>query len=128
LVLNVNLLNGNVTGGNFLVDINGGPSAGGDRYSASVGTGGSVTTFVGGGFKLEGLTLTGSFSDASWGTVPIADFTGSALQGSFLTFRIQPNANGAGFADTDAWVTAPSPGSLACCVAGAFVAARRRRR
>lgn len=127
--LNINLVNGNVTGGNFLVDINGGPGAGGDRYSATVGAGGSVTTFVGGGFKVEGLTLAGSFSDASWGGVAIADFSGNNLLGSFLGFRIQPNANGAGFCDVDAWVNAvPAPGSLACCLAAGFVAIRRRRR
>jgi hypothetical protein len=127
--LNINLVNGNVTGGNFQVDINGGPGAGGDRYSATIGAGGSVTTFIGGGFKVEGLTTTGQFSDAAWGGVAIADFSGNALTGSFLSFRIQPNAQGAGFCDADAWVTAiPSPGSLACVLAGGLIVARRRRR
>ena len=130
-VLNINLSNGNVTGGSFSVDINGGPGGGGDRYSASIGAAGSVSTYVGGGFKIEGLTLAGSFSDASFGPVNVSDFfSGSPnLQGSFLTFRIQPDANGAGFADTDAFVSnVPAPGSMACLAAAVFVACRRRRR
>ena len=127
--LNINLVNGNVTGGNFLVDINGGPGAGGDRYTANIGVGGAVTTFVGGGFKVEGLTVSGHFSDATWGTVAIPDFSGSALLGSFLGFRIVPNANGAGFCDVDAFVNAvPTPGSIACMLAGGLFIARRRRR
>ena len=132
-LLSINLNNGNVTGGTFRVDLNGGPGSGGDRYSAVIGAGGSVSTFVGGGFKVEGLTMNGQFSDATYGSVNVADFFASQgtppfLQGSFLTFRVQPNANGAGFADTDAFVTnVPSPGSMACLAAAAFVARRRRR-
>lgn len=128
-VLNINLSNGNVTGGTFSVDLNGGPSGGGDRYSATIGSAGNVTTYVGGGFKVEGLTLAGHFSDATFGTVDVSDFfAASSLQGSFLTFRIQPNASGAGYADTDAFVSAvPAPGSMALLAAGCFVMRRRRR-
>jgi hypothetical protein len=133
-VLNVNLSNGNVTGGSFSVDLNGGPGGGGDRYSAAIGAAGNVSTYVGGGFKVEGLTMNGAFSDALYGTVNVADFfaaqgTPPFLQGSFLSFRIQPDANGAGFADTDAFVSSvPEPGSLACLLAAAAIVVRRRRR
>ncbi len=132
-VLDINLVNGNVTGGNFLVDINGGPGAGGDRYAATVGAVGSVSTYVGGGFKIEGLSMAGHFSDSVFGTVNVSDFfasqsTSPFLQGSFLTFRIQPSPGGKGFADTDAFVTnAPAPGPIACLIAAACVVRRRRR-
>jgi hypothetical protein len=129
-VLNITLNNGNVTGGQFSIDVNGGPSAGGDRYSATVGSGGAVTPFVGGGFKVEGLTMAGHFSDSSFGPVDVSDFFAApSLGGSFLTFRIQPNSTGGGYADTDAFVTpVPQPaGSLALVAAGMMVARRRRR-
>lgn len=128
----INLSNGMVTGGTFTVDINGGPASG-DRYTATIGAAGSVSTFIGGGFKVEGLTASGMFSDASFGTVNVADFfadqsTPPGLLGSFLAFKIQPNASGAGFADVDAFVqTIPAPGSLACLGAAVLVARRRRR-
>jgi len=131
--LTVNLNSGNVTGGSFLIDINGGPAGGGDRYSATVGAVGNVSTYVGGGFKVEGLTLAGSFSDASFGPINVADFFaaqgGNLLQGSFLAFKITPDANGAGYADVDAFVSnVPAPGSLACLAGAGLLAARRRRR
>lgn len=132
--IRVDLVNGQVTGGNISVDINGGPGGGGDRYTATIAATGHVSTFVGGGFLLEALSVDGAFSDAAWGPVAIADFfasqgTSPFLQGSFLTFRIQPDANGAGFADTDIWVSAvPTPGTLACGFLAAAVMCRRRRR
>jgi hypothetical protein len=133
--LQINLNGGNVTGGSLLVDVNGGPTGGGDRYSATLAAAGHVANYVGGGFMVEGLTVNGAFSDATFGTVNVADFfaaqwTPPLLQGSFLTFRIQPNGSGAGFADTDVFVTnIPTPaGSIACLIAGAIIAVRRRRR
>lgn len=132
--IRVDLLNGQVTGGIIRVDINGGPSVGGDRYSASIAPVGHVSTFVGGGFLLEALSVGGTFSDASFGPVGVADFFASQgtppfLQGSFLTFKINPDANGAGFADTDMWISSvPTPGTLACGFLAAAVMCRRRRR
>jgi hypothetical protein len=132
--IRVDLVNGQVTGGIIRVDINGGPGVGGDRYTAAIAAVGHVSTFVGGGFLLEALSVDGAFSDAAWGPVAIADFfasqgTSPFLQGSFLTFKIQPDANGAGFSDTDIWISAvPTPGTLACgFLAAALMAGRRRR-
>ena len=127
LTMNINLTSGMVTGGTFSLDINGGPGGGGDRYTANIGSAGTVTPFVGGGFKIEGLTSAGAFSDSTFATVPISDFMGS-VTGSFLSFRINPDANGHSFADVDAFVNAvPAPGSIACVALGVLVAARRRR-
>jgi MYXO-CTERM domain-containing protein len=131
--LTINLNNGMVTGGNLLIDIGGGPGGGGDRYSATLGAAGVVSPFVGGGFMVEGLSANGQFSDSSFGSVNVADFVASQgtppfLTGWFLGFRIQPDAQGAGFADLDAFVTnVPAPGSFALLGVGMIFAARRRR-
>lgn len=130
--MSIILTAGDVTGGSLSFDVNGGPGGGGDRYSANIGLGGEVTTYVGGGFKIDGLSLAGRFSDANFAGVPIADFFaaqgGSFLPGDFLTFKIQPNATGAGNADTDIFVTnVPAPGSIACLGLAGLVCVRRRR-
>jgi hypothetical protein len=133
--MTVNLNAGMVTGGTFSIDINGGPVGGGDRYTATIGSAGTITPFVGGGFKIEGLTSNGNFSDAAFGTVNVADFFAAqtsppGLMGSFLGFRINPNSSGAGTADVDAFVSpVPSPGTMACLgAAGLLFAPRRRKR
>ena len=132
LALTINLNAGMVTGGSFSIDLNGGPGPG-DRYTAILGNAGAVTPFVGGGYKVEGLTTTGLFTDASFGSVSVADFFAAqggtpGLLGSFLSFRINPDPNGASIADLDAFVTVPSPGTVACLgIAGLFFAPRRRR-
>src|SRR5436190_921818 len=115
----INLVAGMVTGGTFTIDVNGGPSAGGDRYTANIGAAGSVTPFVGGGYQIEGLTSNGIFSDNQFATVAIPDFFGGqggspGLQGSFLGFRINPDQSGHSVVDVDEFVTAPTPGTLAC--------------
>lgn len=131
--MTIDMSNGMVTGGSLLLDVNGGPSGGGDRYTANIGNAGAVTTFVGGGFKVEGLTDGGMFSDGIFGTVDISDFFNNqgsgGLPGSFLAFRIDPSPNGSGFADIDIFVTnVPTPGTLACIGGAALLAVRRRRR
>lgn len=126
--ITINLSSGNVTGGTFNVAV-----TGGDSYTANIGNVGSVAPFVGGGFTIEGLTNGGHFSDATFGTVNISDFfnaqSGSGLNGSLLSFRINPDASGAGFADVDAFVSnVPTPGTISCLAAAALVAIPRRRR
>lgn len=133
-VMSVNLVNGVVTGGELVIDISGGGGGGGDTYSAGIAPGGTVSPFVGGGFLLEALTISGAFSDASYGPVNVSDFfaaqgTPPFLQGSFLNFNFDPAPNGSGFADAEVFVSnIPSPGSLGCIAAGMVIAARRRRR
>lgn len=132
MAMSLLLTNGAVTGGSIVLDVNNGPGVG-DRYTASIGAAGIVTNYIGGGFKVEGLTLSGSFSDDNFGGVAIADFFatqgGTQNQGNFIGFKIQPDASGAGHADTDIFVTAiPGPGSMGCLAAAGLVAIRRRRR
>lgn len=126
VMITINLSNGNVTGGSMMLHV------GSDMYSANIAPGGSVTTFVGGGFKIDSLTSTGMFTGNTFAGVNIADFfagqAGSGLPGSFLNFRIIPDGNGAGLSDIDIFVSVPSPGSLALLGMGAAVAVRRRRR
>jgi hypothetical protein len=125
--ITINLSNGMVTGGSMMVHV------GTDMYSATIAPGGSVTTFVGGGFKIDSLTSAGMFSGGTFAGVNIADFftaqNPGGLPGSFLNFRIIPDPQGAGNSDIDIFVSnIPSPGSLALLGLGGLVAARRQRR
>jgi len=100
----VNLVNGHVTGGTFTV------TAGGDTYSADVVPNvGAVSNYVGGGFKLEGLTFNGHFSDNNFGGVDVSPWFNvqnqlMGLVGSFLQFNWNPNPQGFSHADMDIFV------------------------
>ncbi|MFN0132414.1 MAG: hypothetical protein ACKVW3_07790 [Phycisphaerales bacterium] len=101
----VNLVNGAVTGGNLVVSVNSGT----DNYSASISNGsGFVSTYVGGGFKIEALTFGGLFSDANFGNVNVSPWfaaqTPNGLLGSFLQFNFAPDATGKATADMDLFV------------------------
>jgi hypothetical protein len=131
LAININLVNGAVTGGSVLIDLNGGPP-GGDSYTATIAAGGSVQNSVvpqPGSFTIESLTGSGHFSDANLAGISIPDFfPSSSLTGDFLSFKITPNAQGAGFADTDLFVNnIPAPGSASLLGLGGILAFRRRR-
>lgn len=124
----ISLVNGQVTGGSLSVEVNG-ASADPDYYTALVMPNfGAVHTFVGGGFTIEGLTFGGAFDDSSFGNVDVTPWLAGSLNGSFLQFNFSPNASGSGFADIDAFVVAPAPGSLLGLAAGGLVLTRRRRR
>ena len=124
----ISLVNGLVTGGVISVQVNGGgPDP--DSYTALVlAASGSVQPYIGGGFTVEGLTFAGAFDDSMFGNVDISPWLAGSLNGSFLQFNFSPNASGSGFADIDAFVVAPAPGTLAGLAAGGLVFARRRRR
>src|SRR5437773_2533315 len=82
-------------------------TAAGARYTASIIAGGSVQNSVvpqPGSFTIDSLTAAGHFSDNNLAGVAIADFSGSALTGDFLNFKIFPSAQGNGFADVDLFV------------------------
>jgi hypothetical protein len=120
----INLSAGAVTGGSMMIHV------GADMYSTTIGSAGSVTTFVGGGYKVDGLTANGSFSGATFATVPIADFfaNNGSLPGHFLSFAIVPDPQGSGSADIDLFVlNIPAPGSAALLGLGGVLAFRRRR-
>jgi hypothetical protein len=101
----INMTNGQVTGGSINIQINGN-----DAYSAQVVSNvGSVSTFVGGGYKIEGLTFNGLFSDSTFGNVDVAPWFNqqlSGLMGSFLQFNFSPNATGFAYSDMDVFVNA----------------------
>lgn len=133
-LFNLTLAGGIVTGGSVLVDVNGGPGAGGDRYTATILPGGTVQPFVGGGFTIDSLTGSGHFSDNNYAGVAIADFfaaqsTPGFLTGDFLAFSINPSPNGSGNADIDLFVNnVPAPAGLGLLGGMTLLAARRRRR
>lgn len=127
LVGQINLNNGQVTGGSLTVSI-----AGGDSYTTNIASAGTVTPFVGGGFKIEGLTFGGGFNDAMFGNVDVTPWTLGSLVGSFLQFNFNPSANGSATADMDVFVqVVPLPPAVASglgTMAGIALLARMRRR
>jgi len=128
----VNLVNGQVTGGSISLGINNG-----DTYTCNITPGsGAVSTFVGGGFKIEALTRSGMFNDAQFGNVNVSPWFNAqnpnGLPGSFLQFNFNPNATGAATSDMDLFVdVAPLPPAAwagMATLAGAMVVRRMRRR
>jgi hypothetical protein len=131
----INMTNGQVTGGNLMLQIDGG-----DSYSADIVSNvGAVTNFIGGGFKIEGLTFNGQFNDPMFGNVNVAPWFEAqgfgGLLGSFLQFNFNPDATGHSFADMDIFVHSqviPLPPAawtgLATLTGVMFVGYLRRRR
>jgi hypothetical protein len=131
----INLVNGQVTGGNLSVNVDSN-----DTYTADVTpNAGAVSTFVGGGFKVEGLTFNGMFTDSMFGNVNIAQWFSSqgqngGLLGSFLQFNFSPNQTGASHSDMDIFVNAqviplpPAAMTGIATLAGIMVAGYIRRR
>ncbi len=124
----VNLSNGQVTGGSITLTI-----SNGDSYTCNITPGiGGVSTYVGGGFKIEALTRNGLFNDSVFGNVNVSPwFTAqgaSGLPGSFLQFNFNPNASGAASSDMDLFVdvTPLPPAAWAGMATLAGVAAARR--
>jgi hypothetical protein len=128
----VNLVNGQVTGGSIVVSVNGGA----DTYQTNIMSwSGQVASYVGGGYKIEGLTSGGAFSDSMFGNVDVSPWFavqgGGGLLGSFLEFNFDPDAQGAGYSDMDLFVeVVPLPPAVLTGMAtlGGIVAVRRIRR
>ncbi len=129
----IDLLAGNVVGGSFSILM-----SDGSGYTASIVSGvGKVTTQAGQGFKIDGLTFNGLFSDSGlpgmidrFAGVDISEFTAfEPLFGSFLQFAFAPDAQGFDAdSDLDLVVTIPLPGSAGLAALGlAGIASRRRR-
>jgi hypothetical protein len=122
----INLSNGQVTGGNLLITVNGGS----DTYATNIANVGQISTYVGGGFKIEGLTVNGAFSDALFGNVDVSAWFNEVLAGSFLQFNFNPDATGAAAADMDVFVSVVPlpPASFAgmATLCGLFVWRRSR--
>ena len=127
----VNLNNGAVTGGSITMTI-----SNGDSYTCGITPGtGSVTTFVGGGFKIEALTRQGFFNDAQFGNVNVSPWFNAqgagGLLGSLLQFNFNPNASGAASSDMDLFVDVvplPAAGWMGLATLAGFAVVRRVRR
>jgi hypothetical protein len=124
----IDMVNGQVMGGSLTVSINGGA----DTYTTSIAAAGYVTPYIGGGYKIEGLLIGGTFSDSQFGNVGVAPWTLGSLSGSFLQFNFTPDANGAASADMDLFVQVvplpPSALSGLATMAGLAFAVRLKRR
>jgi len=127
----VNLTNGQVTGGTISLGI-----SNGDTYTCNIASNsGGVSNFVGGGFKIEALTSGGHFSDAQFGNVNVSPWFNAqglnGLPGSFLQFNFNPNASGAATSDMDLFVDVvplpPAAWAGMATLAGAMVVRRIRR-
>ncbi|MEX2217586.1 MAG: hypothetical protein WD749_02405 [Phycisphaerales bacterium] len=100
----VNMVNGRITGGTFRI------TAGEDFYQADiVPQVGAVSNYVGGGYKLDGLTFNGQFGDSQFVNVDVSPWfnmqhLAGGLFGSFLQFNWAPNASGFSYADMDVFV------------------------
>lgn len=127
----VNLNNGQVTGGSITLTI-----SNGDSYTCLIKPNvGAVSSFVGGGFKIEALTTNGLFNDAQFGNVNVNPWFSSqganGLLGSFLQFNFNPNAQGAATSDMDLFVDVvplpPAAWAGLATLAGAMVVRRIRK-
>lgn len=105
------LTGGLVTGGDIEFTL-----SNGDVYSAQIraGSGSVGTATTPGGFKIDGLTFDGDFTDpqgdGEYGTVDVAQWiAGEPLFGSFLEFNFSPDPSGFGRSDVDVFVLVPLP-------------------
>jgi hypothetical protein len=101
----LNLNNGQVAGGHIVITVDNT-----DSYTAQIQSGaGFVSTFAGGGYRVQGLTVDGSFTGSMFGNVDIGPWyhmqgiTGG-LEGSFLSFNFNPDTTGAAHGDIDVFV------------------------
>lgn len=132
----INLTNGGVTGGTLTMTNQPLQGQGGstDTVTANLISGGQLRPFVGGGWTIDSLLSSIVFSGNSFAGVNTSGFTGGGgqgnlNQGSLLAFRLQPNAQGTGFADVDIYVTnIPTPGTVALAGLASLAFAGRRRR
>ncbi len=123
----INMVNGQVTGGSLSIAVNGGT----DTYTTNISSGGQVSTYVGGGFKIEGLMGGGAFSDAQFGNVNVSPWFNLPLIGSFLQFNWLPDEFGAGSGDMDVFVNVvplPTAAWAGLAMLGGIALIRKARR
>lgn len=123
----INLVNGQVTGGSISIAVNGGT----DTFTTSIAGGGQVSSYIGGGFTIEGLTGGGGFSDSQFANVDVSPWFNMPLIGSFLQFNWLPDSNGAGSGDMDMFVNVvplPTAAWAGLAMLGGIAVARKARR
>lgn len=123
----IDLVNGQVMGGSLSIQVNGGT----DSYTTDVQAAGSISTYIGGGYTMEGLSLNGAFSDSQFGNVDVSNFFNHELVGSFLQFNWTPDQNGSGSGDMDVFVSVvplPTGVWMGAATMGGLAIARKRRR
>ena len=127
----VNLSGGAVTGGSITITLNNA-----DSYTCNIAPGsGAVSNYVGGGFKIEALTVGGFLSDSVFGNVNVTPWYSAqgsgGLNGSFLQFNFNPGSNGLASSDMDIFVDVvplPSAAWAGMATLAGIVAVRRLRR
>lgn len=126
----INLVNGFVTTGSLSTVL-----TDGSRYDATInGGGGRVVFQAGRGFRIDGLTFNGNFSNLVGGTdfggVNVAAALGAGAfnyEGSFLLSSYNPNASGVSNQTQFETYIFPTPGSVALLGLAGVAAGRRRR-
>lgn len=121
----INLVNGFVQGGSLSILVNDGSS-----YAATIAGGvGRVNVQAGQGFRIDGLTFSGTFNlvnNAFAGVV--LPFPAGPWDGSILLSAFNPNANGESTrSNLEVYADVPTPGGIALMGAAGLVGLRRRR-
>lgn len=133
----INIENGGVVGGYLFLEVeqfSDGRSDGVvNTYTADITAGnGTVNQQAGQGYTIDGITINGMFSDATFAGVDIARWFGlQSLVGSFLNFSFDPGQNPFGTDDNshiDIFVTVPLPTSAFLGLAGLTIFPFMRRR
>jgi hypothetical protein len=87
----IDLVNGDVTGGSLSITLNNG-----DTFNATMdGGAGEVQFQAGEGFSIDGLISSALFSDSNFGGIDITPwFSEQPLSGAFLAFAFDPDSSG----------------------------------
>lgn len=133
----INIENGDVVGGYVFLEVErflDGRSAGEvNTYDADIVAGiGQVNEQAGQGYAIDGITINGMFSDATFAGIDIGRWFGlQPLIGSFLNFSFDPGQNPFGTDDNshiDIFVTVPLPTSAFLGLAGVTIFPFMRKR
>ncbi len=126
----INIENGTVVGGYLYLEVEqfsgGSPDGLTNSYTADIVDGaGRVNHQAGQGYTIDGLTINGMFSDATFAGIDIGRWFGlQPLIGSFLNFSFDPGDNPFGTDENshiDIFVTVPLPTSVFLGLAGVTI-------